>query len=117
MLFQLLSGSWRGQGCFPSHTVPILKWNLDLVLAWLIQPPFEPFHKASLENLSLKTALLVAITSLRIVSELQALTVEEPYLPIFEDKVTMRTHPRFQSKVVPPFHIYLAISLWLSCKN
>ena len=54
---------------------------------------------------------LVAITSLRRVSELQALTTAEPYMQIHKDKVALRTNPHFLPKVATSFHVNQTIYL------
>jgi len=48
------------------------QWDLPLVLEALVTEPFEPLELSSLKALSLKTALLLALTSARGVSELAA---------------------------------------------
>ncbi|XP_018425159.1 PREDICTED: nucleolar protein 6 [Nanorana parkeri] len=75
------------------------QWNLSTVLQVLTAAPFEPLDEVSLRNLTLKTVFLVAITSARRVSELQALSIKEPFLSIFEDRVVLRTDPAFLPKV------------------
>ena len=48
--------------------------------------------------------MLVAVTSARRVSELQALSIIEPFLTIFQDRVVLRTDPGFLPKVASAFH-------------
>ncbi|XP_078522268.1 uncharacterized protein LOC144791469 [Lissotriton helveticus] len=93
----------------PPKRMPPPAWNL--VLTELMKAPFEPIHKASLQMLTMKTAFLVAITSLRRVSELQALTLQEPYIQIHSDRVVMRTDPHFMPKVVSRFHMNQSIQI------
>ncbi|KAK3554796.1 hypothetical protein QTP70_033490, partial [Hemibagrus guttatus] len=50
-------------------------WDLSVVLEWLLEAPFEPMESASERFLILKTALLLALASLRRVGHLQALSV------------------------------------------
>ncbi|XP_078500130.1 uncharacterized protein LOC144755257 [Lissotriton helveticus] len=95
----------------PPKRLPAPAWNLNIVLTELMKAPFEPMHKATLQMLTLKTAFLVAITSLRRVSELQALTLQEPYIQIHNDRVVMRTDPHFMPKVVSKFHINQTIQI------
>lgn len=80
-------------------------WDLNVVLTRLMGSPFEPMHKASLKHLTLKTAFLIAITSVRRVSELQALSVLDPFVTVHRDKVVLRTHPRFAPKFISKFHV------------
>jgi hypothetical protein len=49
-------------------------WDLDAVLAALAKPPFEPLESASLKLLYIQVAFLVAITSMKRVGELHALS-------------------------------------------
>ena len=53
------------------------KWNLALVLAYIISPPFEPIMKASLWHLTLKTVFLHKLASSRHRNELHALSCDE----------------------------------------
>lgn len=68
-------------------------------------PPFEPLHSCPLQLFSWKVAFLVAITSLMRVSELQALTLQEPFFQIHKDKLVLHTNPEFLLKVVCQFHL------------
>ncbi|XP_069820996.1 uncharacterized protein [Dendropsophus ebraccatus] len=79
-------------------------WDLNSVLESLTRAPFEPLEEADIKLLSYKTAFLVAIVSARRVSELQALTIREPYFLIEDDRITLRTDPNFLPKVVSSFH-------------
>ncbi len=56
----------------PPRTVP--PWDLTTILRALKGPPFEPLQSSSLRVLSLKTALLLALASVKRVS----LTVTNP---------------------------------------
>lgn len=64
----------------PRPVVSFPKWDLSLVLQGLTKAPFEPIEEASLRFLTLKTILLVAVTSARRISELQALSIKEPFM-------------------------------------
>lgn len=44
-------------------------------------PRSKPLHSCDLQFLTWKVAFLVAITFLRLISKLQALTLEAPFLP------------------------------------
>ncbi len=50
-------------------------WDLAVVLEALCKPPFEPIEEVSERLLTLKTVLLLAISSLKRVGDLQALSV------------------------------------------
>ncbi|KAL0161559.1 hypothetical protein M9458_045284, partial [Cirrhinus mrigala] len=56
-----------------SHLIP--SWDLAVVLQGLQQDPFEPLQSVELDALSFKTALLTALTSIKRVGDLQALSV------------------------------------------
>ncbi len=52
---------------------PIPNWDLALVLDHLSKAPFEPIHRASLKNLTLKTVFLLTLASAKRSSEIHAL--------------------------------------------
>ncbi|GAA6090398.1 uncharacterized protein LOC117958235, partial [Tachysurus ichikawai] len=53
--------------------VPV--WDLAVVLAALSEPPFEPLTEVALRFLSIKTTFLLAISSLKRIGDLQALSM------------------------------------------
>ncbi|KAM9329728.1 uncharacterized protein PAF06_005604 [Gastrophryne carolinensis] len=65
-------------------------WDLNLVLSALQAPPFEPLQDIALSTLTQKVVFLVAITSVRRVSELAALSIQAPYFEKHQDKVVFR---------------------------
>ncbi|XDV34342.1 hypothetical protein PO909_004509 [Leuciscus waleckii] len=79
----------------------ILPWDLSVVLNALSQPPFEPIHSVELKLLSLKSALLLALTTAKRVSELHALSVHNSCMQFAMDysRVTFKTNPAFVPKV------------------
>ncbi|XP_071985295.1 uncharacterized protein [Engystomops pustulosus] len=79
-------------------------WDLSLVLDALSRPPFEPLKDASIKNLTLKTSLLIAVTSARNLGELQAISIREPYMCILPDRITLTLDPSFIPKVASGFH-------------
>lgn len=90
---------------FPAIKQPSILWQLNVVLSGLMKPPFEPIHKAELQFISWKVALLLALTSARRVSEIQAFSVSEPFLQFKSDRVILRTNPKFIPKVPTVFHL------------
>ncbi|XP_068101601.1 uncharacterized protein [Hyperolius riggenbachi] len=86
----------------PSKLVP--PWDLSLVLNCLTVSPFEPLDSISLKWLTLKTAFLVAITSARRVGDIQALSIKDPYMTIFPDRIVFKTDPTYLPKVSSLFH-------------
>ena len=73
-------------------------WDLLLVLDALCKAPFEPIEQVPLKWLSIKTALLLALTSGKRVSDLRALTVA--LITGDGSKAVLRTDPSFVPKVV-----------------
>ncbi|KAJ1101564.1 hypothetical protein NDU88_006631 [Pleurodeles waltl] len=96
---------------FPPTPFIMPQWDLKLVLTYLMCTPFEPMHNCPLRLLTFKTVFLVAITSARRVSELQALSSKPPYLSVHPDKVLLHTRAFFLPKVVTPFHVGQSITL------
>lgn len=76
-------------------------WELPTVLEALSGLPFQPLECADLRVLSLKTILLLALTSARRISEFQALSVHTSCLQFSPDygKVMLRPNPAFVPKV------------------
>ncbi|XP_040276106.1 uncharacterized protein LOC120991344 [Bufo bufo] len=74
-------------------------WDLNLVLKALTTRPFEPIEDCSIKNLTLKLVMLIALISARRVSELQALSINPPFMTIREDRVILRPDPKFIPKV------------------
>ncbi len=68
---QFLRGARRMNPLYPCTVPP---WDLPTVLRTLKGPPFEPLQSLSLSVLSLKTALLLALVSVKRVGDLQALS-------------------------------------------
>uniref|UniRef100_A0A803K2V7 Core-binding (CB) domain-containing protein n=1 Tax=Xenopus tropicalis TaxID=8364 RepID=A0A803K2V7_XENTR len=101
----------------PPFRHPIPPWDLNLVLKALLEPPFEPLESVELQFLTWKTVFLVAIASIRRVSELGALSCSPPFLIFQEDRAVLRTIPSFLPKVTSSFHINAEIILPSFCNN
>ena len=86
-------------------------WDLHSVLLSLSRPPFEPMSSAALKYVTWKTAFLLAITSCRRVSELQALSSKEPFTSIRGDFASLRTVPSFLPKCASAWHLNQSIEL------
>ncbi|KAL0183550.1 hypothetical protein M9458_019246, partial [Cirrhinus mrigala] len=69
-------------------------WDLSLVLEALCRPPFEPIEEISDRHLTIKTVLLIAITSLKRVGDLQALSVAPSFLDFAPGLAKAFLHPR-----------------------
>jgi len=74
-------------------------WCLELVLATLSEPPFEPIRTCRLKYLTWKTVFLLAITSGRRASEMHALCCKPPYIRFSSAGVTLFTNLEFLPKV------------------
>ncbi len=75
--------------------------TLSIVLAGLQRGPFEPLDSVELKFLSLKTALLSVLTSIKRVGDLQAFSVSEECLvfgPVYSH-VVLRPRPGYVPKV------------------
>ncbi|XP_071998847.1 uncharacterized protein [Engystomops pustulosus] len=92
-------------------------WDLSLVLDALSRPPFEPLENSNIKDLTLKTSLLIAITSARRLGELQAISIREPYMYILPDRIVLTLDPSFVPKVVSDFHRNQEIILPSFCGN
>ncbi|XP_068103054.1 uncharacterized protein [Hyperolius riggenbachi] len=95
----------------------IPSWDLNTVLQALCELPFEPISDISDKLLTLKTAFLLAITTARRIGELQALSINEPYCVISEDRITLRLDVSFLPKVSSKFHRSQEIFLPSFCNN
>ena len=84
-------------------TKPLVpSWDLSGVLEALSCQPFEPLEMVEMKILSVKTALLLAVTSAKRVGELHALSVHPSCLhfaPGFS-RVSLRPNPAFVPKVI-----------------
>ncbi|XP_053090651.1 uncharacterized protein LOC128318504 [Pangasianodon hypophthalmus] len=69
-------------------------WDLAVVLEALCKPPFQPIEEISDRLLTLKTAFLLAISSLRRVGDLQALSVAPSYLDFVPGLAKAFLYPR-----------------------
>ncbi len=77
LIVRFLKGARRMN---PSRPPLVPSWDLSIVLAGLQRGPFEPLDSVELKFLSLKTALLTALTSIKRVGDLQAFSVSEECL-------------------------------------
>ncbi len=86
----------------PPHPRTVPPWDLPTVLRALEGPPFEPLQSLSLRVLSLKTALLLALASVKRVGDLQALSVNPIWLEFGpnDSKVFLKPRLGYVSKVV-----------------
>ncbi|XP_073414114.1 uncharacterized protein [Dendrobates tinctorius] len=120
---KLASNRWVARfikSCHRARPIPIpsiAPWDLNLVLETLTKEPYEPLHQLPLKFLTLKTIILVALTSARRIRDLQALSVNPPYTQVFQDRVMVRTDPTYLQKVASDFHRGQEIVLPSFCEN
>ncbi|KAI2655953.1 Transposon Tf2-6 polyprotein [Labeo rohita] len=69
-------------------------WDLAVALEALCRPPFEPIEEISVRFLTIKTALLLALTSLKRVEDLQALSVAPSHLDFAPGMTKAFLYPR-----------------------
>ncbi len=86
----------------PVRPTAVPSWDLSVVLEGLVTAPFEPLESASDRILTLKVVLLLALTSLKRVGDLQAFSVSETCMDFAPDlvKVTLRPRPGYIPKVL-----------------
>ncbi|KAI2651176.1 hypothetical protein H4Q32_019204 [Labeo rohita] len=69
-------------------------WDLAVVLEALCKPPFEPLEEIPVRFLTIKTVLLLALTSLKRVGDLQALSVAPSHLEFSPGNIKAFLYPR-----------------------
>jgi hypothetical protein len=88
-VIRMLKGVFNSR---PPERKLIPEWNLPIVLQMLKQPPFEPMKLAKLKYLTWKTVFLIAITTFKRCSDLQAMRIGEGSVNIQEKGVTFYRH-------------------------
>ncbi|XP_069588149.1 uncharacterized protein [Ranitomeya imitator] len=88
----------------PVHVPRLPPWDLTLVLDALAGPPFEPLDSIPLKNVTYKVALLIALTSARRVGDIQALSIDPPFLMTYQDRVVLKPDPSYLPKVATKYH-------------
>ncbi len=73
-------------------------WDLAVVLKALSKAPFEPLEEVTLRFLRVKTVFLLAISSLKRVSDLQALSVAPSCLEFASVMARAFLYPRYVPK-------------------
>ncbi len=100
---QMVSAFMRGvRRLRPVRPMAVPSWDLSVVLEGLVTAPFEPLESTSERILTLKVALLLALTSLKRVGDLQAFSVSETCMDFSPGlvKVTLRPRPGYIPKVL-----------------
>ncbi len=85
-----------------TRPMAVPSWDLSVILEGLVTAPFEPLESAPERILTLKVTLLLALTSLKRVGDLQALSVSEMCMDFAPGlvKVTLRPRPGYIPKVL-----------------
>ncbi len=91
LIVRFLKGASRMN---PSRSPLMPSWDLSIVLAGLQRGPFEPLDSVELKFLSVKTALLTALTSIKRVGDLQVFSVSEECLVFGSDYSHVVLRPR-----------------------
>ncbi len=92
---RLVSAFMRGvRRLRPVRPTAVPSWDLSVVLEGLVTAPFKPLESASERILTLKVALLLALTSLKRVGDLQAFSVSETCMDFAPGLVKVTLRPR-----------------------
>ncbi len=86
----------------PPRPLTVPTWDLPTVLRALKGPPFEPLQSTNLRSLSLKTAPLLALASVKRVGDLQALSISPACLEFGpnDSKVVLKPRHGYVPKVL-----------------
>ena len=110
LIIRFLRGARRMN---PPRPPSVPSWDLSLVLAALEAFPFEPLESADLKYLSLKTVFLIALSSVKRVGDLHALSVSPACLEFGpnDSKVILRPRHGYIPKAIGTLFRAQVISL------
>ncbi|XDV38776.1 hypothetical protein PO909_008118 [Leuciscus waleckii] len=91
LVSRFLRGTWRLRPAVRSRVPP---WDLSVALQGLSLAPFEPIEEVPEKFLTLKALFLLAISSLKRIGDLQALSVAPSCLEFAPGMVKAFLHPR-----------------------
>ncbi len=91
MVVSFLKGARR---LHPPRPPSVPPWDLEVVLRALSQPPFEPLTSVGLKELSLKTALLLALASAKRIGDLHAFSVDSDCIRFGPGDCSVTLRPR-----------------------
>ncbi len=92
MVVSFLKGARR---LHPPRPPSVPPWDLEVVLRALSQPPFEPLSSVGLKELSLKTALLLALASAKRIGDLHAFSVDSDCIRFGPGDCSVTLRPRW----------------------
>ncbi len=97
----------------PVRPTAVPSWDLSVVLEGLVTAPFEPLESVLERILTLKDTLLLALTSLKRVGDLQAFSVSETCMDFAPGlvKVTLWPRPGYIPKVLSTSFRYQVVTL------
>ncbi len=90
-------------------------WDLTIVLQGLSLAPFEPLEEVPAKFLTLKALFLLAISSLKRIEDLQALSVAPSCLEFSPGMVKAFLHPRTDYVPKVPTNVARSITLKAFC--
>ncbi len=98
----MVSAFMRGVQHLPVRPIGVPSWDLLVAFEGLMGAQFEPLKSAPDSILTLKVILLMALTSLKRVGDLQALSINEMWMDLTPGlvKVTLRPWPGYVPKVL-----------------
>ncbi len=91
MVVSFLKGARR---LHPPRPPSVPPWDLEVVLRALSRPPFEPLSSVGLKELSLKTALLLALASAKRIGDLHAFSVDSDCIRFGPGDCSVTLRPR-----------------------
>ncbi len=91
MVVSFLKGARR---LHPPRPPSVPPWDLEVVLRALSRPPFEPLSSVGLRELSLKTALLLALASAKRIGDLHAFSVDSDCIRFGPGDCSVTLRPR-----------------------
>jgi len=95
----------------PPRRLLVPPWDLAIVLAALRAHPYAPLETAPLQYVTLTGLFLLAITSVRRVSELQAVCAVPPFVLVNPRNILFRINPAFVPKTVTSGSLDATINL------
>lgn len=96
---------WKVSRCTPQTYYLVPSWNLNFVFSCLLSSLFASLATAPLLLISMKTTFLVAITSVRRLSEFQEFLVDHRFIGFYRPPLN------FMPKFVSAFHLNQTIHL------